>query len=178
MACFTCSVPRAFVIGDRVTVSRWEMVMLRRELKGTVVQIGAPRTLREHTVKVLWDCRHRDQWWPVNALLNDPPAHAAPTPGGGTMSEREARVREIQARHDDFTARYSPGPDWEPFNQTHQDRGYLLAARQQDAERIKAIADKWDARMKDCAPDGTLAPVVALITGELRALLRLSEPGA
>ena len=35
-------------------------------------------------------------------------------------------MEAIRARHDDFAARYSPGPDWEPFNQTHQDRAYLL----------------------------------------------------
>jgi len=43
-----------------------------------------------------------------------------------TAEERD-RLRQTQERHADFQDRYSPGPDWEPANQTHQDRAWLLA---------------------------------------------------
>lgn len=42
------------------------------------------------------------------------------------MTPLAALLAEVRARHDDFERRYSPGPDWEPFNQTHRDRGFLL----------------------------------------------------
>ncbi len=41
--------------------------------------------------------------------------------------DAERRVKEIRQRHADFVAQYSPGSDWEPYNQMSEDRGWLLA---------------------------------------------------
>lgn len=72
MRCGTCMAlsdsPRIRA-GMRVTVSRWEQVWLAKDLVGTVEQIGHPETQRRATAKVRWDNGHKDQWWPVRALI-------------------------------------------------------------------------------------------------------------
>ena len=72
MTCLTCSAAPQLAIGFRVTVSRMEQVMLRKDLSGTVVALGHPDTLRRNMAKVRWDCGHKDQWWPLNCLIAAP----------------------------------------------------------------------------------------------------------
>ena len=73
MACLTCNPSRRLRVGDRVTVSDWEKVWSGRDLRGEIVAVGNPDTLRRGTVKVTWD-GYKEEWWPLNALLKEPQA--------------------------------------------------------------------------------------------------------
>ena len=65
----------------------------------------------------------------------------------GSHGLTRADVERIKQRHIDFAARYSPGPDWQPASQMHDDIGALLAA----------LLAAWDALLKHvcfCGPTG------------------------
>ena len=81
MTCLTCShqPEPPLRVGDRVTVSMWEKVNLGKDLRGTVIVLGDPETLRLHSAKIAWDNGHKDRWWPMNALIREP----TPESGGG-----------------------------------------------------------------------------------------------
>lgn len=93
-------------------------------------------------------------------------------------------VAAIRARHEDFEARYSPGPDWEPFNQTHRDRGRLLAALEAAAARERALAETgWAvirtllATVTNGTHGPTIPPTTARMIEEFQALAALRGAG-
>ena len=67
MNCLNCGGSEKFEVGDRVQPSKWECVQMRKDIVGTVVMVGT-FGMRRGTVKVKWDCGHKDQWWPVSSL--------------------------------------------------------------------------------------------------------------
>ena len=88
-------------------------------------------------------------------------------------------LAEIRARHDDFTERYSPGPDWEPFNQTHQDRRYLLARVEAlEGARRNIIAARESAENARHSGDETWAAgyIQALLEAEVELDRALQPP--
>lgn len=69
MNCLACRQSPNVCVGSRVTVSDFEKSMLGKDLRGAIVAVGHPETLRRATVKVNWDNGHKDQWWPRNMLF-------------------------------------------------------------------------------------------------------------
>ena len=84
-------------------------------------------------------CRHVDGPPETRAHRRCPPMSQGLT---------RAEVEHIRQRHKDFAERYSPGPDWEPFNQTHRDRGALLAALLAAWDALEVLINSSEAYMR------------------------------
>jgi len=82
-----------------------------------------------------------------------------------------AAVEEIRERVRKFKEQYSPGPDWEPFNQMYQDCATLLRAYEEEV--------KWTASYREAMEKVTdsLRTQLAQAEARMQELESCLEPG-